>query len=61
MKLIFTGKDGSMGLKRGKSYICTIQAHPNSNYIWLNTFANGEILRCPYSSFKALFENWMEV
>ena len=61
MKLIFIGEDDSMGFRRGKKYDCEIGVHAGSKYIWLATFADGKLLRCPYSSFKNLLENWLEI
>ena len=61
MKLIFTGKDGSMSFRRGKIYDCSIHVGLLESFIYLSAFVDAELVRCPYSSFKALFENWMEV
>ena len=61
MKLKFTGKDGSMGFKRGKTYDCEIGSKLKGRWVWVRTSIDGKIVCCPYSSFKALFENWMEV
>lgn len=61
MKLMFIGKDGSMGFKRGKTYDCEIGGKAGSNRVYLCTISDGKVLMCPYSSLKKLFENWLEV
>ena len=61
MKLIFIGKDGSMGFKRGRTYDCMISAQAGSNRIDIAAFAVGKFLRCPYSSLKKMLENWLEI
>lgn len=55
MLMQFVGKN-SLGFERGKIYECTIKKTKK----WLElTTTNG--LKCPYSSEKALGNNWKVV
>lgn len=58
MLLRFIGEDGSMGLRKGKIYNCSVVA-ASDYYIWVSW--NMDSPSCPYKSFKKLFENWEEV
>ena len=53
MKLIFIGKEGSMGLKRGEVYDVTIFTEQEKIVVRL-----GPHRYCPYSSPQALAANW---
>lgn len=57
MLLRFIGEDGSMGLRKGKIYNCSVVT--NDYCIWVSWDLNSP--SCPYKSFKKLFENWEEV
>lgn len=60
MLLRFIGEDGSMGLRKGKIYECSV--YTAGGYFWIrwdNCGLNNP--SCPYKSFKKLFENWEEV
>lgn len=60
MLLRFIGEDGSMGLRKGKVYKCSIRTF--GSLFWVTWDDNDPInATCPYSSFKKLFENWEEV
>lgn len=52
MKLQFIGKDGSMGLERGKVYY--VEIYTIHDYIVVN-WGNGS---CPYRSPQTLAANW---
>lgn len=55
MKLKFIGKDGSMRLRHGWVYDCSIMtAHGQVWVIWETWGA------CPYGSLKKLLENWTD-
>lgn len=55
VSLRFIGEDGSMGLRKGKTYLVRICTKLGRIVvIWGK---NGEHA-CPYSSLKALCENW---
>ena len=55
MKLKFIGKDGSMRLRHGWVYDCSITtAHGQVWVIWETWNA------CPYGSLKTLLENWTD-
>lgn len=53
MLLRFIGTDGSMGLKRGNIYNCSIATRGND--IWVSW---SWLCECPYSSISALAANW---
>ncbi len=56
MYMKFIGKDGSMGLKHGKTYSVRIESrYP---YIWV-VWGAGKA--CPYDSMYGLRANWKEV
>lgn len=52
--LRFIGRDGSMGLRKGKVYQVSIRTF--NGFIWVYWGDQA----CPYSSFKKLLENWKE-
>lgn len=61
MKFIFVGKDGSMGLTKGREYHVKAMAglfrrHPIVAEITGPSIQTS--LTCPYSSFEAFFQNW---
>lgn len=60
MLLRFIGEDGSMGLRKGKVYNCSVEA--SGFLVWI-TWDNKGLVNspCPYNSFKKLFENWEEI
>lgn len=55
MKAIFKGKNGSLGLTTNKEY--NVVAVPNYYGYPIFVLINDRI-KCGYSSFKTLFENW---
>lgn len=59
---VFTGEDGSMGLRNGRVYAVEIKSHIsifNSPYTlqWVDPTTN-KVNWCPYSSESALHKNW---
>lgn len=54
MKAVFTGKDGSMGFKKGKEY--QIKTRVKGGYLWLIDLKTGN--SCPYSRLETLLDNW---
>lgn len=56
MKLTFIGTDGSMGLRKGKTYRVEIKTYKNSSLIYVDWDGG----RCPYSSPAAFAKNWKE-
>lgn len=50
----FIGRDGSMGLTKNEIYNCYI--HSECGYIYVS-WTDG-CKSCPYSSIKALDQNW---
>lgn len=60
MLLRFIGEDGSMGLRKGKVYSCSVATQ--GYYVGIVWFDGGvNNASCFYHSFKKLFENWEEV
>lgn len=53
IRAIFTGKDGSMGLRRGSTY--NVKIYSYEGYIYVDW---GGKTPCPYSSIRALSKNW---
>lgn len=54
MKAVFTGKDGSMGFKKGKVY--QIKTKVKSGYLWVVDLETGN--SCPYERLESLLDNW---
>ena len=54
MKAVFTGKDGSMGFKKGKEY--QIKTRVRSGYLWVLDLNSDKY--CPYESLESLLDNW---
>lgn len=54
MKAVFTGKDGSMGFKKGKEY--QIKTRVKSGFLWVIDLNTGN--SCPYGALKPLLDNW---
>lgn len=58
---IFTGEDGSMGLRNGRAYIIEVKSYTQNKwpYIvqWVDPNTN-DTNWCPYSSESALHKNW---
>ena len=58
---IFTGEDGSMGLRNGRVYIIELKSYPNHiwPYVvrWVDPTTN-KGKGCPYSSESAFHKNW---
>lgn len=52
MWLKFIGKDGSMGLRHGKTY--SVRVYSSQGYIWADWCWKA----CPYSSPQAFAANW---
>ena len=58
---IFTGKDGSIGLRNGRVYIIDIKSYPH--HIWpyivrLVDHTTNKVKEFPYSSESAFHKNW---
>lgn len=53
IRAIFLGKDGSMGLRHGTIY--DIKIYSYGGYLCVDW---GGKTACPYSSIRALSENW---
>jgi len=56
VRMKFIGKDGSMGYKTGDVYDVEIKS--SGKFIILSSKG---YIRCPYSSIKALLQNWEEL
>lgn len=56
--LRFIGTDGSMGLRKGKTYL--VRIYTKLGRIVVN-WGNTENTVCPYSSLETLCENWESV
>lgn len=54
MKAVFTGKDGSMGFKKGKEY--QIKTRVKSGFLWVIDLNTGN--SCPYGALEPLLDNW---
>lgn len=54
MRAVFTGKDGSMGFKKGKEY--QIETRVKNGYLWVVDLSTGNSF--PYESLESLLENW---
>lgn len=54
MLLKFIGEDGSMGLRHGEFYDCTIKSH--DGYIWV--YWDDDLKACSYGSIEKLAKNW---
>ena len=58
---IFTGEDGSMGLRNGGVYVIELKSYPQHiwRYIvqWVDPTTN-KVKGCPYSSESAFHKNW---
>lgn len=50
----FIGRDGSMGLRKNETYLCSIFS--SDGYIYV-AWRDGKSA-CPYWSIKSLGENW---
>lgn len=58
--LRFIGKDGSMGLKHGKTYRCKVYTYEGLICVsWKRKWLADEM--CPYRSLEALTDNWETV
>lgn len=60
LKLEFVGTDGSMGLRKGRTY--NIRLFVDNGYIWaewVDTYGN--VRQCPYSSLSSFCANWRDV
>lgn len=56
----FIGEDGSMGLKKGGTYLVLIYTmHGHVCVSWSLTGNPNKV--CPYSSLKKLCENWESI
>lgn len=58
---IFTGEDGSMGLRNGRVYMIEVKSYPQNTWAyivqWVDPNTN-KVNWCPYSSESALHKNW---
>lgn len=57
----YTGRNGSMGFKENSIYDLEVYIEYVNNYnddewIWVKDLKNG--LKCPYSNFDKLLDNW---
>ena len=64
MRCKFIGMNGSMGLKRGKSYNvhiieCMHRSKRIMAVIYLGDIFN-RVIACPYSSLTAFAKNWLK-
>lgn len=60
MKLQYIGSDKSLGLRSGEVYECNIVTIPP--HVWVAAqMPGGGYVTCPYSSLRALQDNWQEV
>ena len=59
MQLRFIGKDKSLGLEHGKIYDVEINAR--YELVWATITWDHRYLSCPYSSIRALLDNWEEI
>lgn len=57
IRLKFIGADGSMRLRRGQYYL--VEIYTTGGYLWVKWYLP-EINECPYSSLKALTDNWTD-
>ena len=57
MEMTFIGKDGSMGLRHGKTY--RVQMFCAEDHILVSwNDQNDHIAICPYTSLSTLYDNW---
>lgn len=57
MEMTYIGRDGSMGLRRGKTY--QVLMFCSEGYIWVSwSDSKDRMAVCPYSSLNTLYANW---
>ncbi|MBO1087208.1 hypothetical protein [Enterococcus mundtii] len=59
MKMIFKGKDGSLGFRKGESYQVSLSIKKHE-VIQLVALKDNRLMYCEYRSQATLFENWEE-
>lgn len=57
MEMTFIGKDGSMGLRHGKTY--RVLMFCADGYVWVSWNDRDDCMKvCPYASLNTLYANW---
>lgn len=57
MEMTFIGKDGSMGLRHGKTY--RVLMFCADGYVWVSWNDRDDCMKvCPYVSLNTLYANW---
>lgn len=57
MEMTFIGKDGSMGLRHGKTY--RVLMFCAEGHIWVSWNDSDDRMKvCPYTSLNTLYANW---
>ena len=58
MEMTFIGKDGSMGLRHGKTY--RVLMFCAEGHIWVSWNDRDDCMKvCPYASLNTLYANWL--